>query len=61
MLSVDINTEANEVETLLKDFNEAQDISDDGVKRSQTAHSKLLEAAKNNIVKAQGKQKENYD
>ena len=61
VLPIDINTEANDVETILKDFNEAQDMSDDGLKRSQTAHRKLLEAAKANIVKAQGKQKEHYD
>ena len=61
VLPIDINTEANDVETILKDFNEAQEISDDGMKRSQTAHGKLLEAAKANIVKAQGKQKEHYD
>ena len=61
MLPIDTNTEATDVETVLKDFNEAQDKSDDGMKSSQAAHRKLLETAKANIVKAQGKQKEHYD
>ena len=61
VLPIDINTEATDVETVLKEFNEAQDKLDDGMKSSQAAHRKLLEAAKVNIVKAQGKQKEHYD
>ena len=61
VLPIDINTEATDVETVLKEFNEAQDKSDDGMKSSLAAHRKLLEAVKANIVKAQGKQKEHYD
>ena len=61
MLPIDINTKANDVEADLKEFNEAQNKSDDVMKSSQAAHRKLLEATKANIVKAQGKQKEHYD
>ena len=35
VLPIDINTEATDVETVLKDFNEAQDKSDDGMSCSQ--------------------------
>ena len=55
-LSTSIDVEAD-----LKEFNEAWNKSDDVMKSSQAAHRKLLEAAKTNIVKAQGKQKEHYD
>ena len=43
-----------------KQINEARNKSDDVMKSSQAAHRKLFEAAKANIVKAQGKQKEHY-
>ena len=61
VLPIDIDTEANDVEKILKHFNEAQEIANEGIKRSQAAYSKLLETAKGNIVKAQGKQKYYYD
>ena len=51
VLSIDINTEAKNVEMVLDDFNKAEDKSADG----RAARTKLLEEAKANTVKAQKK------
>ena len=59
VLPIDINADAKDAEIMLDNLNATDDSdkSADGI----AAHTKLLEEAKANIVKAQKKQKQYYD
>lgn len=61
VLPIEINIQQKEPETLLKQFNEASDLSLTSIQDIHHAHEKVLEVAKANILKAQKQQKEQYD
>ena len=61
VLPIDINTEGKDPDTLLKNFSEAKDMSPVHMQELHDVHYATLDAAKRNILKAQKKQKEQYD
>ena len=61
VLPMDINTQQKGPETMLKQFDEAKDASFTSIQDTHSTHKKVLEAAKINILKAQQRQKEQYD
>ena len=58
LLPIDIDVEKKDTEVLLDDYNKAGDYPFD---EAREVHEMVLEAAKDNIAKAQLKQKLQYD
>ena len=58
VLPIDINTEQKDPEVILKQFDDGKEVS---IQDIHNAHDKVLETAKTNILKAQQRQKRQYD
>ena len=58
LLPIDIEMEKKDAGLLLDEYNKADDYP---ISEAREEHQKLLEAAKDNITKAQRKQKQHYD
>ena len=61
VLPIDLDTCRDDAATILQQFNSAPRFSPSMVESAATYRAELLQSAKENILKAQEKQKENYD